>query len=171
MQSDERNLFSVAQIQHLMRVEFNRARRYHYPLVCLLIEIDRLGHLRDLHGYEAKETIVQGVVELLMDVTRASDFLGRTADDRLMAVVPHTSPEGGRQLAERLLAGASQCTFDIGGDLGDKTIGISLSIGLSHNQQGETMYFDALFESAQQALAEAGAQGGARYVERAPGLS
>ena len=39
----ERSLFSLAQIQHLMRVEFNRAGRYSYPIVCMIIAIDRLG--------------------------------------------------------------------------------------------------------------------------------
>ena len=81
--ASERSLFSLTQIQHLMRVEFNRAQRYDYPIVCLMISVDRLGHLRDLYGYEAKEEIIDEVVALLKAQTRSSDFLGRMADDRL----------------------------------------------------------------------------------------
>ena len=86
-ESTEHGLFSLAQIQHLMRVEFNRAQRYDYPIVCMMIAIDRLGHLRDIYGYESKEEIVDAVVGLLKSSTRGSDFLGRMADDRLLAVV------------------------------------------------------------------------------------
>ena len=48
----DKSLFSLAQIQHLMRVEFNRAQRYGYAISCLIIAVDRLGHLRDMYGYD-----------------------------------------------------------------------------------------------------------------------
>ena len=161
----DRSLFSLAQIQHLMRVEFNRAGRYSYPIMCMLIAIDRLGHLRDLYGYEAKEELLAGVVSLLKSETRASDFLGRMADDRLLAVVPHTPPEGAVQLAERLLEGVRTLDFESEG----RTVQITLSIGASHNEGGETLFFDAMLESAEAALNDAVTAGGDRYAARAPG--
>lgn len=161
----ERSLFSLAQIQHLMRVEFNRAGRYSYPIVCMIIAIDRLGHLRDLYGYEAKEGLLDSVVSLLKSETRASDFLGRMADDRLLAVVPHTPPEGAVQLAERLLGGVSTLDFESDG----RTIQITLSIGISHNESGETLFFDAMLQSAESALSDAMTAGGARVSSREPG--
>jgi diguanylate cyclase (GGDEF)-like protein len=167
MQPDDRSLFSLVQIQHLMRVEFNRARRHRYPLSCLLISIDRLGHLRDVHGYEAKEAIVRSVVEALKAVTSQSDFLGRTADDRLMAVVPHTDVDGAKRLAERLMERVTESPLEVGG----KPVSISLSIGFSHNMSGDTLYFDALLEAARRALNEASDAGGGACVLRAPGAS
>lgn len=164
---EERTLYSLAQIQHLMRVEFNRAHRYRYPVSCMLIGIDRLGHTRDVYGYEVKERVVELVIQMLMDATRTSDFLGRTADDCLMAVIPHTPPEGARILAERLVQGAAEAAFEVDGE----KVPISLSVGLSNNQEGGTMYFDSLLLAAQGALDEAVAGGGGAYVERAPGGS
>lgn len=158
-------LFSLAQIQHLMRVEFNRAQRYDYPIVCMMIAVDRLGHLRDLYGYEAKEEILSSVVGLLKAETRGSDFLGRMADDRLLAVIPHTPPEGAEVLANRLLEGVSLIDFASEG----RTIQVTLSIGSSNNEGGETLFFDAMLVAAEDALAEAIAAGGGRYVPRAPG--
>src|SRR5260221_2996620 len=89
---ERRGLFSVAQIHHLLRVEFNRSQRHHYPLACLVLAVDRLESLRDRHGYDAKERVLDGIVSLLREATRSSDYLGRTADDRLMAVVPTPIP-------------------------------------------------------------------------------
>ena len=96
IEAADRHLFSLAQIQHLMRVEFNRAQRYSYAVSCIILAVDRLGHLRDLYGYDAKEEILGSVVDLLKRETRASDFLGRMADDRLVADVRSTWPEDGR---------------------------------------------------------------------------
>lgn len=161
----DRSLFSLAQIQHLMRVEFNRAQRYSYPIICMMIGVDRLGHLRDLYGYEAKEEILAAVVGLLKSETRSSDFLGRMADDRLLAVVPHTSPEGAEVLAGRLLDGVQAIDFASDG----RTTQISLSIGASFNEGSSTLFFDALLQSAEDGLNEAAGAGGNRFVARAPG--
>lgn len=159
-----RSLFSVAQIQHVLRVEFGRAQRYRYPLVCLVLSIDQLGALRDRHGYDAKETVFEAVVKLLEEVTRTSDFLGRTADDRLLAVIPHTGIEGAQQLAKRLLESARKIAFDAP----LQGTHITLSIGAVSNEHEGLMYFDALLDSAEAAQAEASAAGGDRFVEKAP---
>ena len=153
-------LFSLAQIQHLMRVEFNRAQRYGYAISAMLIAIDRLGHLRDLYGYEAKEEILEGAVGLLKEQTRSSDFLGRMADDRLLAVVPHTDAEGCRVLAERLLTGARELQFENE----DRLLSITFSIGASSEQGGKGLFFDAMLEASENGLYDAQGAGGDRLV-------
>lgn len=161
---DGRNLYSVAQIQHVLRVEFGRAQRYRYPIMCLVIAIDQLGSLRDAHGYEAKETVFDAVVELLERATRSSDFLGRTADDRLLAIIPHTGLDGARLLAARLLGEAKALEWDGALD-GTK---ITLSIGAASNDHEGLVYHDALMTAAEVALATASADGGDRFVEGRP---
>jgi len=157
----DRALFSFAQIQHVLRVEFGRAQRYRYPLTCLVLAVDQLGTIRDTGGYEAKERLVEGVIELLADATRSSDFLGRTADDRLIAVVPHTPAEGARVLARRLVDSVRALTVGRGAGVEH----VTLSLGACANGDSSVMYFDALLEGAQRAFDEAVAQGGNRYVE------
>ncbi len=169
-----RSLYSVAQIQHVLRVEFGRAQRYRYPIVCLVIAIDQLGALRDQHGYESKELVFDHIVDLLTDATRASDFLGRTADDRLLAVLPHTGSEGARQLAARLFTQVRTLAFEAPLE-GTR---ITLSIGAASNDSGPAgsatsesagmMFHDALIQAAESALAEASAAGGNQLVEKSP---
>ncbi|MAE28829.1 MAG: GGDEF domain-containing protein [Planctomycetota bacterium] len=160
----EGGLFSLSQIQHLMRVEFNRAQRYEYPITCMLISVDRLGHLRDLYGIDAKEEILRSVVDLLRSETRSSDFLGRMVDDRLLGVIPHTSPEGAKVLADRLVEGARRLRFEADG----RTLQVTISIGASHNQKEGTIFFDALIQAAESAVTEAGSQGGDRLIIKDP---
>lgn len=165
--STDSSLFTLAQIQHLMRVEFNRAQRYDYPIVCMLIAVDRIGHLRDLYGFEAKEEILDGVVGLLKGGTRSSDFLGRMADDRLLAVVPHTPADGALVLGQRLLEGARKLSFMVDG----RSIQVTLSIGASHNSGGKTLFFDAMLASAEQAMTQASSGGGDRFEALEPGAA
>ena len=160
-------LFSLSQIMHLMRVEFSRAQRYGYPLTCMLISVDRLGYLRDLYGYDSKEAIVSEVSRLLRAATRTCDFLGRLADDRLLAVVPHTGEEGFQVLASRLLASVRELKFDSDG----KDIKVSVSIGASCLTDSKTLFFDSLLGAAEAGLAEAEQAGGDRYCSRQPGVT
>jgi len=161
----DHGLFTLTQIQHLMRIEFNRAERYRYPIICMVFTVDRLGHLRDLYGYDSKEEILRQVVNLLEKETRSSDYLGRLADDRLLAVVPHTGVEGAEHLAARVLASARNLKILHDG----RSLQVSLSIGASHNQGANTLYFDALLSEAENAVSEASAAGGDRIVINAPG--
>ena len=161
----ESGLFSLAQIMHLMRVEFGRSQRYSYPLACLLISIDRLAHLRELYGYESKEAVFDELVRLLRGETRSCDFLGRLMDDRLLAVVPHTRAEGVRVLAERLLRGVRGLRFETEG----RPIQVTVSIGATATPGGDKLlFFDTLLATAEGALAEAAAAGGDRCVLRDP---
>lgn len=156
-----RTVFSVAQIQHVLRVEFSRAARYRYPLSCLSIAVDQLGALRDEQGYEAKEAALEAVVALLVEITRSSDFLGRFADDRLLAVLPHTPADGARLLAGRLLASAHERPVVPGRER------LTLSIGGATIGEGTALFHDQLLAASETALAEAAASGGDRFVARA----
>jgi diguanylate cyclase (GGDEF)-like protein len=157
-------LFSLSQIMHLMRIEFGRAQRYGYPLSVLAIAVDRLGHLRDLYGYESKEAVLDEVARLLQGETRTCDFLGRLADDRLLAVVPHTPAEGARVLAERLLSGVRALSFESEG----KKIAVTISAGCATMGDARTLFFDQLVAAAERALEDAVAAGGDRWAQRDP---
>jgi diguanylate cyclase (GGDEF)-like protein len=163
-QDTEAGLFSLSQIMHLMRVEFGRAQRYGYPLTVLAIAVDRIGHLRDLYGYDAKEAILDEVGRLLVAETRTCDFLGRMMDDRLLAVIPHTAAEGAKALGQRLLAGVRALKFESG----PKEVRVSISIGATSMSDGRMLFFDTLVSTAETALAEAAEAGGDRTVLRDP---
>ena len=164
MRAESRELYSVAQIQHVMRVEFGRAQRYRYPLVAAMVSIDTLGAVRDAHGYDAKELVFQAIVKLLEAATRGSDFLGRTADDRLLAVLPHTDIVGARRLSERLLKEARELALE--GDL--RRTQVTLSIGAVSNEHEGLVYHDAMYTATENALSDAIAAGGGRMVEGTP---
>jgi len=159
----EPDILSLAQIQHLMRVEFSRAQRYGYPIMCLVLALDQLGDVRDSLGYDVKEEVLAEFIALLGEQTRGSDFLGRLPDDRFMIVVPHSPPGQVDVLARRLVTGTREMRLP---QLGER--GLTLSIGGSWMVSGETLFFDDLLRTAQRCLAEAIGAGGDRVEFKAP---
>lgn len=158
-------LFSLAQIQHVLKVEFSRARRYRYPLAVLCVGIDTLGGVRERHGWEGKEQAFGEVVELLAKLMRTSDFAGRLADDKLLVVVPHTDADGTQVLVRRLLQSAREHRF--AGPLAAERV--TLSIGCASLLDDKAIYHDLLLSAAQRALAAAQSAGGDRSADETVG--
>jgi diguanylate cyclase (GGDEF)-like protein len=147
---DETGLFSYTQILHLLKIEFARARRYQYDLSCILVEVDRLASLGDLHGSMVRDQVEDAVAELLNRNSRSCDFVGRLGE-RFVIVLPHTEPRGAQLLARRLhdrIAG-----LDVRVD--DRPLRISASFGVASQDSEDTIFFDAVLKRAEAALGRA----------------
>jgi diguanylate cyclase (GGDEF)-like protein len=143
-----------------MRIEFERAQRYKYPIVFMLVAVDRLPQLQDLYGYQVKEQILDALTGLIKHATRVSDFLGCLMDDRLLVLVPHTPPEGAGTMARRVLDAARKLNFECDG----RQVRATVSIGGALNQKHTDLSFETMLEVAEGGLQVASAGGGDRYV-------
>jgi len=154
-------LFTSEEVRALMQIEFERAERYTYPIACLMIQVDHLTQMQMVHGFESKQAVLDAAIDLIKGETRDGDLLGTIVDDRLMALVPHTHPVAAMALAERVLKGARTLEFALEG----KTIRITLSIGIAHNQDPGAKSMATLERVAEEGLAVADAGGGDRAVQ------
>jgi len=156
-------LFTRDEIDRLMRVEFERGRRYTYPVACLLVQVDRLEEIHTVHGYESKTEVLEAVVQLVRRETRDGDLLGYVVDDRLLVLCPHTTAKASASMAERFLVAARELAFGHGG----ASLRITLSIGLAHNDRKgmSEVAFETLRQVAEEGLAVADAGGGDRWAE------
>lgn len=150
------SLFSQAQILHLMKNEFARARRYGVPLGCVLMQVDRLHQLVDLHGIELRNAVRTALAQLVRDKTRGADLLGVTNDDRYLLILPHTDLGQTHVVAERLqqLFGELEITVD------GRELALSLSVGVTACTDQSTLFFDTFVAQAEAALDYALAHGG-----------
>ncbi|MEW6746718.1 MAG: GGDEF domain-containing protein [Planctomycetota bacterium] len=151
----EPGLFTYAQILHLLKIEFSRARRYQYPLAALLLQIDRLENLKDLYGYRMRDTVQDQVVAVISQHSRASDFLGKLGE-RLIMILPHTDGEGAQVIARRIQDQLGRLTFEID----EREINITVSIGIAVMRDQSTIFFDALIQQAESALLRVTERGG-----------
>lgn len=156
-----RGLFTRDEVRALMQIEFERATRYSYPVACMLIQVDHLAQLQTVHGHESKEEVLLSLIDLVKNETRAGDLLGYVVDDRLMALVPHTAPEAAKALGQRLLKGGRELSFA----LDEKTVRVTLSIGLAHNLDPGATSFGTLERVAEEGVEVADQSGGDRLVQ------
>ncbi len=154
------SMFSQAQILHLMKTEFARARRHGLPLGCMLLQIDRIQQLVDLYGAELRQRLRETLSRLVREKTRGADLLGVVNEDRYLLVLPHTALDQVRVVAGRLHAMFRDYEVAVSG----RALDLTLSIGLSATGESETMFFDTLVGQAEAALEFAIAQGGNRIA-------
>ena len=150
------SLFSQAQILHLMKNEFARTRRHGVPLGCLLLQVDRLQQLVDLHGTALRNAVRQAVAQLVREKTRGADLLGATNDDRYLLILPHTNLEQARLVADRLHELFRELQIEVDG----RELALSLSIGITACADQSTLFFDTFVAQAETALEYALAHGG-----------
>lgn len=150
------SLFSQAQILHLMKNEFARARRHGIPLGCILLQVDRLAQLVDLHGAQLRAAVRQAIAQMVRDKTRGADLLGATNDDRYLLLLPHTNLAQTRVVAERLHQIFQTLEISVDG----RELALALSVGISACGDQQTMFFDTLMAQAEAALDYAVQRGG-----------
>ena len=153
-------LFSADELRGLMGIEFARAQRHAYDLACMCVATDRLEHLQDLYGAQAKARIQETLHEILRRATRDSDFPRAMLDDALLVLLPHTPPAGAAVLAQRLLGAALQAELELDG----RPFTFTVSIGVSGNRDPGVSSVDAMSQRAQAGLALARAAGGAKWM-------
>lgn len=154
------SLFSQAQILHLMKNEFARARRHGIPLGCVLMQVDRLPQLADLYGVALRQAVRQALAQLVKEKTRGADLLGTTNDDRYLLVLPHTNLVQTRIVADRLHQLFPHLEVVVDG----KHLALTLSVGISACNDQQTMFFDSLMGQAEAALEHALNSGGNQVV-------
>lgn len=153
--SGDGTLFSLPQIRHLLRVEFARAQRYGYPLALVLLDF---APLRGVLGEVEFERGARGILARLRELVRTSDYLGRVQADRLLVLLPHTDSVGAAQLVERI-----ENAF-FAARPGHAPV--TPCAGVASLEKGGVLFFDALFEAAEEALAESlrGVRGAPRVL-------
>lgn len=146
------NLANRRLLEKLLVAELLRLKRYPQAFCIMMIEPD-LQRTATRTGFRLTPQSRRHLAQLLDKHLREPDVAGCWDDSRFMVLLPQTSSEGARSLAERLLAEFNQQ------DLAGTRVGLSIGIG---NYEGESA--EQLVLNASSALAQARREGGARIV-------
>ena len=85
--------------------EWHRAKRFHLPLSCVMMDLDFFKQVNDVHGHQVGDSVLKFVAELLVDNCRASDTVSRYGGEEFCTMLPETSESEAVVWAER--AGAA----------------------------------------------------------------
>lgn len=93
--------------QHFMSLaeqELARSVRYALPLVVLMLDLDHFKQVNDTYGHQMGDAVLLKFVQTVKDVLRDSDVIGRIGGEEFAVLLPNTTHDGGRALANRIIA-------------------------------------------------------------------
>jgi diguanylate cyclase (GGDEF)-like protein len=136
--------------------EIARSDRHRRALSCCFVDLDRFKLVNDSYGHPEGSRVLASVATILRDGVRSADTVGRYGGDEFIVVLPDTSSDSARPLAERLrsLIGAAKL---IGG-----REPLDASIGVAQWRAGATAA--ELVSAADDALRAAKLAGGGIVV-------
>ncbi len=133
------------------------AKRNHYVLALLFIDLDRFKAVNDTHGHETGDLLLQEAAKRMTCCTRKADTVARMGGDEFIGICGKiTAPEDSVVVARKIIASLS-APFHLKG----KECSIGASIGISlHPMDGDDV--ETLLNKADQAMyrVKAGGKGG-----------
>jgi len=130
--------------------ELMRARRHARDLSFLMLDIDHFKKINDRHGHLAGDHILKEVARLLSQRIRRDETLARYGGEEFAIVLPETTLEGARALAEGLRERIEQSRFAFQGEI----IRVTISIGGAMVEESDRTSLD-LIQRADDKLYEA----------------
>jgi len=119
--------------------EFERARRYRFPLSLLLIDVDNFKMFNDAMGHAEGDELLRLVAAMLKENARANDITARYGGDEFVVILPNTESKVALHLAERLrmnARGICLAPFQI-------TLSIGVAALLPHMQEERELIVSA----------------------------
>ena len=147
-----------------MLEEVNRVNRYGTPLSVLMLDIDFFKKINDSFGHAAGDHVLSALARFLLSTLRNTDVVARYGGEEFVALLPMTRQADAMPLAERLCQRIAEHTIDLGHG---KTVRVTVSIGVAAIEATGNACWDALIDTADQAMYRA-KQGGRNRVVAAP---
>lgn len=153
-------LFNRNTFVELTRRELDRAQRQGSPTTILLLDLDHFKHVNDTWGHPAGDAVLRHVAALATSAVRSTDLVGRLGGEEFIVLLPNTSLQAARNLAEKLRQRiqSSPVPWE------QLAIPITTSLGLAGTTAQEKRDFDSLYSDADKALYLAKQQGRNRVV-------
>ncbi len=144
-------VYNRATFYEKAEIELLRHRRYHHPMVVLLIKLDHLKKLNSRFGSQRSDEVLVQLVQRMRSVLRDTDLLFRMGGGEFSMVAQETDIDGGEHLAEKLVEEVCREEFPV-------VKLITVSVGVVQVVEGDDL--EQLLARGHGALVQAKEQGG-----------
>jgi len=142
-------LYNHRFFQQQMNIEVSRAIRYQRPLSFIMFDLDYFKKVNDQYGHPVGDMVLKAVADTVSKAVRKSDVVGRYGGEEFAIVLPETDLKGAVIFAERLRQRIEQLTLDTG----DKSVSVTISLGLTTWEAGKPVVDKAsIIKAADKAL-------------------
>ncbi|NGZ26079.1 MAG: diguanylate cyclase [Magnetococcales bacterium] len=97
--------------QKSLTKEINRCQRYNRTFSVILLDVDHFKKVNDTYGHEVGDQVLQGLAGLLQNTVRRSDMVVRWGGEEFLVVLPESSFQDARMIAEKLRSNVAAHTF------------------------------------------------------------
>lgn len=105
------------------------------PLSLLIFDLDLFKRINDTWGHTAGDKVLQVFADILRRHCRNSDLVGRFGGEEFLAVLPNTSLEEAREVAESIRRDCSLTQIKVEG--AEQAIQFTTSVGVAERHPGE----------------------------------
>ncbi len=151
----------------LAEAELARAQRYQKLLTIILFDIDHFKQINDTYGHPAGDAVLKAVATECQQSLRTTDSIARFGGEEFIVLLAEDTVAGTLQMAERL----RQVVESLEILVEQKTIRVTISLGLAHLFQGQDLTLDALIKQADDRLYKSKTSGRNRVSAGEPSLS
>lgn len=150
-------------LDKIRMIEWRRAAREQDWLTLMMIDIDYFKSYNDCHGHQAGDEALRQVARVISSVLkRPADTVGRYGGEEFEVIMPGTSPEGAKAVAQRIQDRLDEERIEHKGSPVSANLTISLGLATTVPTPGADP--DSLIAQADRALYLAKEQGRDRFV-------
>ncbi len=141
-----------------LKEEFERARRYNYPLSLIIADIDSFKTYNEEHGLHAGDLILKKVADIIKPQCRESDTVSRYGAGEFAVLLPNTGEKGALVIAEKLRSKVEGYRYN------ENSESVTISLGIASISPDSSYSAETLIYDADTALFRAKESGGNRAV-------
>lgn len=124
-------MFNRRHVRTMFQHEIRRARRYSKTLSLMLIDIDNFKTINDSFGHIAGDRVLVALADLLREVCRETDTIGRFGGDEIVVIAPEAKKSDAFALAERIRRAARERRLFLDEEKREQEIRFSISVGIA----------------------------------------
>lgn len=148
------------QFEIRLNQEFATAKRKNKKLCCMMTDIDYFKKINDTYGHIAGDIVLKRVASIIESQLREYDTASRYGGEEFCILLPYTTIEEAKFVAERLRKKVESEKIDISQAYSEqKEVQVTISIGVSEFNEHTILNPKDLYKKADEALYQAKEQG------------
>lgn len=158
-------LFNRRHFIDILDREFARAKRFNFPLACMMLDIDHFKQVNDTYGHHVGDQVLQTVGAVMQEASRQIEVAARYGGEEFVMLLPQTPLKDAMKPALRILERIASHRFDPFPV--DKNV--TVSIGVTGLPDSAIRTKEELIQCADQALYRS-KRAGRNRIETCSGL-